>query len=47
LKEANETIYRLDFLYETNYITKQYMFLKEACEELIKLLVKSIKTSKW
>jgi len=47
LKEANESKYWLDFLAATNFITKK-MFdsLNKDCEELLRLLVASVKTSK-
>jgi len=47
LKEANETIYWIDLLKETNYITvKMYESIKNDCEEIIKLLISSVKTAK-
>ncbi len=47
LKEANETLYRLDILLETEYINKnEYISLYHLWEELLKILVASIKTSK-
>jgi len=47
LKEANETDYWLLLLYKTNYLTKsQHDSLKEDMEELLKLLVSIIKSSK-
>ncbi len=47
LKEANETSYWLNLLHETNYITdKQYDSIKADCDELIKLLVSTVKTTK-
>jgi four helix bundle protein len=47
LKEANETIYWIDLLFETNYIDKiMYESLKNDCEEIISILVSSIKTLK-
>ncbi len=47
LKEANETNYWLELLFETQYI-EQNVFedLQNKCKELIKILVASIKTSK-
>lgn len=47
LKEANESKYWLDLLYATDFITKR-MFdsLNKDCEELLKLLTASVKTSK-
>ena len=47
LKEANETYYWLSLLYETNYIEeKLFNSLLQDCNELISLLVSSVKTSK-
>lgn len=47
LKEANETRYRLDILCETWYIEKEsHATLSGVCEELIKMLVASIKSNK-
>lgn len=47
LKEASETEYWLELLYETNFITAgQYDSLKADCKELIKLLISIIKSSK-
>ncbi len=47
LKEANETIFWLDLLFDTDYITKtEFEKLKPACEVLISMLLASIKTSK-
>jgi four helix bundle protein len=47
LKEANESKYWLDLLFVTDFITKK-MFdsLNKDCEELLKLLIASVKTSK-
>lgn len=47
LKEANESKYWLDLLFATGFITKK-MFdsINRDCEELLKLLTASIKTSK-
>ena len=46
-KEAHETRYWLKLLYRTEYINeKMYQSLLSDCEEIIKLLVKIIKTSK-
>ena len=47
LKETDETQYWLELLYETEFITKK-MFdsINTDVEELIKLLVASVKTSK-
>jgi four helix bundle protein len=47
LKEANESKYWLDLLFATEFITKRmYDSLNKDCEELLKLLTASVKTSK-
>jgi four helix bundle protein len=47
LKEANETIYWLEILKDTGYIDdKLFKSLNNDCEELIKMLVSTVKTSK-
>ena len=47
LKEANETDYWLLLLNKTDYLNKeQYLSLKNDIEELIKLLISIIKSSK-
>lgn len=47
LKEANECKYWLDLLVATNFITKRmYNSINQDCEELLKLLTASVKTSK-
>ena len=47
LKEANETRYWLDLLNATDYIDeKMHKSLGEDCDELLKLLTATIKTSK-
>ena len=47
LKEANETIYWLDLLKDSNYLTiVMYNSIQPDNLELIKLLVSSIKTTK-
>ncbi len=47
LKEANETDYWIELLFQSENITKEsYQFLKPDIQELIKLLVTIIKTSK-
>ena len=47
LKEASETEYWMDLLYETDYIEeKVYQSLKEDLMEILKLLISSLKTSK-
>lgn len=47
LKEINESKYWLDLLIATDYLTKE-MFdsLNRDCEELLKLLIANVKTSK-
>ena len=47
LKEANETDYWLELLFKSNFIDqKQYSSLKTDIDELLKLLISIIKTSK-
>lgn len=47
LKEAAETEYWLDLLFQSYFLTKEeYNNANEGCIELIKLLTASIKTSK-
>jgi four helix bundle protein len=47
LKEANETEYWLDLLYETNYLSDElFQNLKNKNIELLKLLISIINTSK-
>ena len=47
LKEASETEYWLELLYEADYITKeQFESICPDCIELIKLLTSIIKTAK-
>ena len=47
LKEANETQYWLELLYETDYLSKeQYASIAADCGELVRLLTSIIKTSK-
>jgi len=47
LKEANETDYWIDLLYDTGYITHlMYQDIKKDIKELIKLLVSIVKSSK-
>ncbi len=47
LKEANESLYWLDLLKDTNYIDKeQYQIHYKLNKELVAMLVSSIKTSK-
>ena len=45
LKETNETLYWLDLLFETDYLTEQeYCSIKSDCEEIKKMLSSSTKT---
>ncbi|HET9057747.1 MAG TPA: four helix bundle protein [Chitinophagaceae bacterium] len=47
LKEANETIYWLSLLKDTNYISVEiFDVLSKYCKEIIAMLVASVKTSK-
>jgi four helix bundle protein len=47
LKEANETIYWLSLLFDTDHITaEQFEKLRMECNGLISMLVASIKTAK-
>ena len=47
LKEANETLYWLELLYQSEYITDQnFKSIRLDSEELIKLLVSIVKTTK-
>lgn len=47
LKEANETHYWLSLLHETDCIDdRQYNSLNIDCEELLKLLISIVKTTK-
>ena len=47
LKEANESKYWLDLLVATEFITKKmFESLNNDCEELLKMLIASVKTSK-
>ena len=47
LKEASETIYWLEILKDTGYIDdKLFSSLNNDCEELIRMLVSTVKTSK-
>lgn len=47
LKEANETMYWLSLLKDTNYISiESFSYLSKTCKELISILVASVKTSK-
>ena len=47
LKEANETEYWLDLLFETRYISEsEFKFIKPKIIEILKILVSIINTSK-
>ncbi len=47
LKEANETLYWIKILHETGYISeKQFNSLKVDCDELLRLLISTVKTTK-
>lgn len=47
LKEANETEYWLELLYQSNYLPKEdYLKLSIEIKELLRLLISIIKTSK-
>ena len=47
LKEANETLYWLELLHQTEYITdKSFESIQSDSEELLKMLVSIVKTSK-
>jgi len=47
LKEANETEYWLDLLYETSFLdTSTFVVYQQDIKELLKILVSIIKTSK-
>jgi len=47
LKEANETLYWLDILKDTNYISKEtYQSLYATNKELLAMLISSVKTTK-
>ena len=47
LKEAAETEYWLELLYETEYLTKTaYDSIAEDCSELVRLLTAIVKTTK-
>ncbi len=47
LKECGETIYWLELLFDSEYITeKQYLSMKNDCEELLKLLSSITKTTR-
>lgn len=47
LKEANESKYWLDLLFTTEFISKKmFESINKDCEEILKLLTASVKTSK-
>lgn len=47
LQEANESKYWLDLLFATEFITKRmFESINKDCEELLKLLTASVKTSR-
>jgi four helix bundle protein len=47
LKEANESMYWLDLLFATDFISeKMYRSISKDCGELLKLLIASVKTTK-
>lgn len=47
LKEANETIYWLSLLHDTNYLKdNEFLSINNDCEELLKLLISIVKTTK-
>ncbi len=47
LKEANETLYWLELLHQTEYLADQsFTSIQRDNEELVKLLVAIVKTSK-
>lgn len=47
LKEASETMYWLEILKDTSYVDeKLFRSLYDDCEELIKMLVSTVKTTK-
>lgn len=47
LKEANETLYWIELLYQSEYLSKHiYDDIRVKCTELIRLMVSIIKTSK-
>lgn len=46
LKEASETEYWLELLYETDYITqKEFNSIIEDCRELLKIITAIVKTT--
>lgn len=46
LKEANETVYWLNLLKDTDYLTeKMFQSMSDDCLELVKMLVATVKTT--
>jgi len=47
LKEANETVYWIDLLKDTGYLTEEeYLSMNKEITEVLKLLVSTVKTAK-
>ena len=47
LKEGAETIYWLELLFKTEYLTKkEYNAINNDCKEIVSMLVQSVKTNK-
>ena len=47
IKECNETLYWLNILHDTEYVSKeQFDSMNTDCQELLALLIASIKTTK-
>ena len=47
LKEANESLYWLELLYKTDYLSEsEYMSLYNDCDELVRMLHSTVLTSK-
>jgi four helix bundle protein len=47
LKEANETDYWLELLFQSGYLEEEmYLSIKQDCEEILKILTAIVKTSK-
>ena len=47
LKEANETLYWLELLYQSQYIDEKHFYsIRNDSEELLKLLISIVKSSK-
>ena len=48
LKEASETLYWLDLLFQTDYLSyQQYSSMKNDCAELLRMLTSAVKTTKY